>query len=728
MKQVVQNYKTGEVSLREVGGPLITSKRILVRNQYSLISMGTEKSVIELGKKSLLGKAAHRPDLLKRAIDKARKEGFRKTWQEAMGRLDTPTPLGYSSSGIVCDVGEYATEFSPGERVACIGQGFASHAEYISVPVNMAVKLPSNVNFDEASFGMLGIIALHGVRKAQLSFGSSVVVKGLGLIGLLTCKILTAYGCRVIGQDPDVNKIALAEKIGITTASSDSSNVYRMSQTITKGVGVDAVLITAASQSPTLVNESIELCRRGGRIVVVGTADIHPDRNELWRKEIEIVVSRAGGAGSLDPAYEIEGNDIHPAETRWTQKRNLEEFIRLVSIEAVKPRELITHRYPISDAVVAYDSLLKGELASPIGVILEYPKAENPRYQSAKVFSAKNDAGYDESELNVSVIGAGLFAKSLMLPELERFRKIKLHTLVTSNGINAEHISSRFKFVAHSTEESDVWDSAEVKAVMGFTPHSNHAHLIRQAYQTGKSLFIEKPMCISEAELRQIESYAASAKTSDLIFVGHNRKYSPHIRRIGRWLDERAQPAVLVMTINAGFVSSDHWVHSEAQGRSRIVGEMSHFVNLICVLLRSRVETVFASRVSADNKTMINNDNIVVNFKLVDGSIASLVYSGSGCRAYPRETTEIFFDGKVIRSVDFMKSELFGPSKRLDIFRTRGQELGYKQEIEQFFSLVAIKNYQGQAESLMDENIHDMKVIFAIEKSLSSGHSVIVKT
>ena len=335
MKQVVQSYKTGEVTLRDVPVPQCGSKRILVRNRHSLISLGTERSTIELGRKSLLGKAASRPDLVRRAWDKAKKEGLLKTWQEAMGRLDTPTPLGYSSAGIIEQCGIAATEFSPGDRVACIGQGFASHAEFVSIPVNLACRIPEGVSDDEASFGMLGIIALHGIRSAKLSFGSKVVVLGLGLLGLLTIQMLRAYGCEVIALDPAQDKTAVANRLGFKHVTNQAEDLTRLCDVQTAGYGADAVINTAASKDRSLVDQSIQLCRSKGRIVIVGTADIHPDRNELWLKEIELVVSRAAGPGSLDPLYELEGVDLPIGEVRWTQKRNLQEFLRLIADKKV---------------------------------------------------------------------------------------------------------------------------------------------------------------------------------------------------------------------------------------------------------------------------------------------------------------------------------------------------------------------------------------------------------
>ena len=330
MKQIVQSYKTGEVKLHDVPVPLCSSKRILVRTHISLVSIGTERSVIDLGRKSLAGKAVARPDLVRRVWDKSKKEGLLKTYREVLGRLDTPTPLGYSCAGTIEECGIAATEFSPGDRVACIGQGFASHAEFVSIPVNLACRIPVGVSDEEAAFGMLGIIALHGIRCADLSFGSRVVVMGLGLLGLITVQMLQAYGCEVIALDPAEDKAELAKQFGVKDSTSQASELQRLTESRTQAQGVDAIIITAATKKRDPVDQAIQLCRSKGKIVVVGVADIHPDRNELWQKEVELVVSKAAGPGSLDPLYELEGIDLPISEVRWTQKRNLEEFLRLL--------------------------------------------------------------------------------------------------------------------------------------------------------------------------------------------------------------------------------------------------------------------------------------------------------------------------------------------------------------------------------------------------------------
>jgi len=719
MKQVVQSYKTGEVALRNVPVPQCGTKRILVRNQNSLISLGTERSTIELGRKSLLGKAAARPDLVRRAWDKAKKEGLLKTWQEAMGRLDTPTPLGYSAAGIIEQCGLSATEFSPGDRVACVGQGFASHADFVSIPVNLACRIPTEVSCEEAAFGMLGVIALHGIRSANLSFGSRVIVMGLGLLGLLTAQMLRAYGCDVIAFDPATNKIVMARRLGFTNTTTDSSELTNVCELITHGLGADAVIITAATKDRGPVDQAIQLCRPKGRIVVVGTTDIHPDRNELWHKEVEIVVSKAAGPGSLDPVYEIEGVDLPIGEVRWTQKRNLQEFLRLIAEKKIDVQSLITHRFTIDQAEDVYGQFVAGKLLEPIGVLLSYPNLTDIKRQ-LPIPDTRVSKNSNNKDLSIGVIGAGLFGKALLLPALQSQPGVRLNTLVTGSGASVEHSARKFGFAYQATEASAVWQNLDIDAVIGLTPHSNHANLISQAIQHQKTLFIEKPLCTNSDELAHMRNQAASASTLPIIFVGHNRRYSPHTEQMQKWLLHRQSPLVLQMRINAGFVPASHWVHNEDEGRSRIVGEMSHFIDLIQCLAGTAIVRVSAERISGDNNSSVNNDNIAVCFKLNDGSVGSMIYSASGDRAYSREMTEIFFDSKTIVSKDFRISELHKNGK-VETFKTRGQEIGYAQELKAFVDC-ALGKIKPQLS--LSEMFDTMEIIFAIEQALATGQSV----
>lgn len=715
MKQVVQNYKTGAVTLEEVPSPQCSSKTILVRNAASLVSIGTERSIIELGKKSLLGKAKARPDLVKRAIEKAKKEGFRKTFQEAMGRLDMPTPLGYSSAGVVIEAGNAAHEFAPGDRVACIGQGFASHAEFVKVPMNMACKIPENVSEAEASFGMLGIIALHGIRKANLTFGSDVVVFGLGLLGLLSVQLLKAYGCRVYAIDLIAEKVELAKQLGADFSTTDYDQLKTQIEHDTAMSGVDAVVLTVATKSDQPVTQSIPLIREQGKLVVVGVADIHPERNELWHNEVEIVVSKAAGAGSLEDQYEKEGIDIPKHHARWSQKRNLAEFLRLIADGHINIKPLISHHFQIDEAEKVYSDIIKNKLPGVIGVLFDYYKAVE-RNEKLDIHQSLKPT---EGKIVIDVIGAGVFGKALFLPTLQKSKKLSLNTLITSSGVNAHHNAKKFGFQHCGTELLEPFKDKTSDAVVGLLPHSMHAQLVKLAIEHQKPLFLEKPLCTTMDELIELEEMAKEGN-APFIMLGHNRRYSPHAKFMREKLAKSKSAKILMMRVNSGFVPADHWVHSDKEGRSRIVGEMSHFIDLMWYLLGEKPISVFAERLSENDQSIVNNDNVIVTLKFSGGSIGTLTYVAAGYKGYSRELTEIFFDGKTLWSQDFKKSSCF-TEKGIDKFKTSGQEMGYKEEIDHFALVLSGKV---RPEVLLADHFYLMSVIFAIEESLSLGKLV----
>lgn len=693
MKQIIQNYRSEKMEVADVPIPMCSSNKLLVNNIASLISIDTERSIIDLGKKSLLGKAKARPDLVKRFMDKAKKEGFVKTFKEALERLDNPTPLGYSSAGVVIEVGSNVHKFSPGDRVACIGAGYASHAEYISIPENLCCKIPDSLTFEEASSGMLGIIALHGIRCARLTFGESVAVIGLGLLGLLTIQILRAYGCRVIGIDLEPAKVELAKKLGADYVFASVDDFKNGVEKATDGCGADAVIITAATKSDSPVNTAVDVARYGGRIVLVGVADIHPQRNEMWHKEVEIIVSKAGGPGTFDPFYENKGIDYPIGYVRWTENRNLEEFLRLVSVGRVDVKSLISHRFKIDDAEKVYKNMLDNIGGPHIAVILEYPETDVQTAITGSRIGVLKSKPHDlspiRSQISLGVIGAGLFGKSLLLPALKEIRGIRLHTLSTSSSANTYHTGKKYGFENCTTDYREVLNDKEINAVMILTPHSLHAKMVIGALKADKQVFVEKPLCINEKELEEImDTYHHQ---SLFLMVGYNRRFSPHSVKAADYLVNRQDPIVINYRINAGFVPSDHWVHSEEEGGSRVIGEICHFVDMMQFLTKSNPIRVYGDRISGNNKTALNSDNLAITLKFEDGSVGNILYSASGDRAYSREQIEIFCEGSVIVSTDFRETNFFtnGAKKRYKTFK---QEIGYKEELQHFYDVITNKS------------------------------------
>ena len=730
MKQIIQNYRTGALELAEVPIPLCSSNKILVKNINSLISIGSERSVIELGEKSLLGKAKARPDLVKRFMEKGKKEGFVKTFKEALERLDNPTPLGYSSAGMVVEVGKDVHSFSRGDKVACIGAGYALHTEYITVPENLCCKIPDNISFEEASFGMLGIIALHGIRCAKLTFGESVAVIGLGLLGLLTVQILKAYGCKVIGTDIDSKKNEMAKTFGADYVFASDDDFKNGIEMATNGYGADAVIITTATKSDVPVNTAVDITRYGGRIVLVGVADIHPQRNEMWHKEVEIIVSKAGGPGTLDPFYENKGVDYPLGFVRWTENRNLEEFLRLIAEKKVDVKSLITHRFKIEQAESVYKDIMEGKGGPYIGVVLEYPeKGDGFEIRGERIIKIQEPVASNlsaiTSKVSIGVIGAGLFGKALLLPALKKIKDVRFHTLSTSSSANTYYTGEKYGFENCATDYKEVLGNNEVNAVLILTPHSLHASMVIEALKAGKHIFVEKPLCINEDELNEIIDTYSSLITHHsplVLMVGYNRRFSPHAVKVSEYLKVRQDPMIINYRVNAGFVPSEHWVHSQEEGGSRIVGEVCHFVDLMQYLTKSNPIRVYAERISANNTTSLNSDNVVITLKFQDGSVGNIIYSASGDKAYSREQIEIFSEGNTIVINDYKRTD-FHKSGSKKSYKTFNREMGYKEEMQHFFDVVRGKSIPG---ILQEEIFYSTLTVLKINSSLASGKPEII--
>ena len=714
MKQLVQRYRDGAVALREVPAPRCGDDAVLVRTEASLVSIGTERAMIELGRRSLLGKALARPELARRALEKARVQGLRQTWQEAMGRLDAPVALGYSAAGVVQQCGAaVADAYSVGEPVACIGQGFASHAEYLRMPPNMVCRLPEGVSCRHGAFGMLGCIALHGIRCAGVGFGSRVAVIGLGLLGQLTTQLLQAYSCDVLGMDPDADKLRIAAS-GPGRFVGDAESLRAATR---GGQGVDAAIIAVSGGDSSPLELAIALCRPRARIVVVGALDVRADRNALWEKELELTVSRAGGPGSLDPVYEIDGVDLPVGEVRWTQRRNLQEFLRLLGDGRLRLDSLITHEFPFEQAERRYAEWIAGGLGAPVGVLLNYPArapARAPAATTELAVRARPDA-----RLSVAVFGAGAFANALLLPAARKVRAWRLHTLVSMTGARAEHTARRFGFARCTTDAESVWRDESIDAVIGLTPHDTHCELVLNAWRHGKALYVEKPLCARPPELDELIAAYRAADSVPPTVVGHNRRFSPHAARWRSWLGRRAGPLVAQLTVNAGPLSADHWLRADEQGRGRVVGELTHFIDLLCFLCGALPVWASAARARSDEPTEAS-DNFAVTLQFADGSLGSIAYAAAGSRRAARETLALFCDGKTIVSEDYRRSALHGPgfARR---YRTR-QQLGHSEALERFADAAR----GAAAAPPFSEALAVMRTAFAIERALSTGERVAV--
>lgn len=658
LKQVIQSYRTGELELVEVPAPALRPSGILVRTVASLVSVGTERYMLEMARKSLAGKAIARPDLARQVLDKVRTEGFAEAFRQAMGRLDDPVALGYSSAGIVVGAGSAVDEFSVGDRVACSGSGHASHAEFVSVPKNLAVKIPEVVSYEEASFVTLGAIAMHGVRMARPELGERVVVLGLGLIGLLAVQILKASGCRILGADVDPAKVRMALDQGADAGTViGQGDLLAAARGFSDGAGADAVLVFAASEGNEPIEQAAAAARERGRIVVPGLVGLDLPRKLFYEKELSFVVSRAWGPGLSDPLYEQRGVDYPVSFVRWTAQRNLAQFLELVADRKVRLEPLITHRFAIERAVEAYEMILAGKERF-IGVLLTYPGSSEPvatvRLRAPVATPtpppSASPAGTPSGKvltprpvMRLGLIGAGLFARGTLLPALKTIPGCELRGLATSSGMTGHHIGRKYGFALCSTRASEILGDPEIDLVLILTRHGSHAGLVRQALEAGKHVYVEKPLALDEQQLAEVEQ--AYSKASGQLMVGFNRRFAPTtVAALGR-LEALTGPLTVVMRVNAGYAPPESWVHDPEEGGGRIIGEVCHFVDLAQALTRSLPVSVYAESVEATGRGLVENDTVAITIRMADGSLATILYTAGGDKAFSRERVEVFGGG-----------------------------------------------------------------------------------
>ena len=718
MKQISQNLKTGELSLKEVPIPLCKSNGVLVETHSSLISVGTEKSIIGLARKSLIGKAKARSDLLKRAVDKARKEGFLKVFKESMNRLDEPFPLGYSAAGTVVKVGNGVSDFSVGDKVAIAGSGYANHSEYNFVPKNLCVKIPSRKNgeclaFEEAAFCMVGGIAMQGIREAGLTFGENVAVIGLGLLGLITVQILQAVGCDVIGIDIDDKKCQLAKKLGC-------ENVYSNTKAFVVDYQdrMDSVVITAATEDDGPIQTAQKVVRQRGKIVLVGVCKIQLDRKDFWDKEIEFRVSKAAGPGISDDNYEVCGIDYPIEYIRWPEKKNMEYFLKLVSEDKIKIVEMITHRFEINKAVSVYKMLFEGH-EFYIGAMLEYPRILPDEDQIKKLnIVVKKDASArlgKDRRANVGSIGAGMFAKNLLLPALAKISNVELIGIATTQGLTSEHIASKFGFDYATSDYQRLLEDPDIGSVFITTRHDMHAKIVVEALKAGKHVFVEKPLCLNRTELRDIiDTYNASNST---LMVGFNRRYSPCAEDMKKFVGQTG-PFVINYRINAGYIEPNHWTQNKDVGGGRIIGEVCHFVDYLQFITGSKPVKVYAESIRSTEKYK-TDDNIVVIVNFDDGSIGTITYTSQGSKTYPREIIEVFRDESVYYLEDFKRAIKVRSNKRKKVTYS-SQNMGYENELKHFIT-------QGVSAEETRECYVNALTVLSIVESLKSGKPVFVE-
>jgi polar amino acid transport system substrate-binding protein len=706
--------RSGAISVREVDAPHSARRSgVLVRTYASLISAGTEKMSVELARASLLEKAKRRPDDVKKVLAEIKQQGFWKTYQRVMNKLDAPKAMGYSCAGEVIAVSEDVHDLKPGDRVACGGQG-ANHAEVVSVLKNLCVRVPDTVSYDDACYTTLGAIAMQGVRQAEVRFGEYVAVIGLGLVGQLTCAIAKAAGCVVIGIDLDDDNVRLAETHHAHYAfNRRSDNIIEKIKSLTHGFGVDSVIITAATSSNDPVELSALIARDRGKVVMVGVTKMDIPRDQYYLKELDFRFSRSYGPGRYEHDYEEKGMDYPIGYIRWTERRNMQEFVRLVAEKKVDPSTITTHRFPIKNADQAY-SMIAGELKERyLGIVLTYPD------ESAKPEAKPNHSAPSTQHSTlprIGFIGAGNFAQGFLLPTLKESAELVI--VANESGASAQDAQTKFGFKSSTTNYDDVISSPEVNTIFIATRHDLHADLICKALAAGKHVFCEKPLALNFEDAARVASLQSGSNAQ--VMVGFNRRFSPLVVKTKEFFGEPNQAKLIFYRVNAGPVKASDWTQDPSVGGGRIIGEVCHFVDTAAYLTGDALpKSVVAKSLSAGRADVIDQDNISVTIEYEDGSVATILYIANGDRTLPKEELQVFSEGRTAIMKNFTELELWSGSGKPRIIS--GQGKGHKEEVEAFMG--ALKSGK-ESPIPFDSLLATTLVTFAINESLSTGEVI----
>ena len=696
MKQIIQSFKTGETILEEIPVPQVKRGCLLIQTTRSLVSLGTERMLVEFGKSNYLQKAKQQPDKVKQVLDKMKTDGLLPTVHSVFNKLEEPIPLGYCNVGKVIAVDEGVSGYEVGDRVVSNGP----HAEYVCVPKNLVAHIPDNVSDEEAAFTVVGSIGLQGIRLLNPTLGETVVVIGLGLIGLLTAQLLKANGCRVIGSDLDDEKLALAEKWGIIPFNSSKGDVVKFVEEQTGGVGADGVIITASSQTNAIISQAARMSRKRGKIVLVGVVGLNISRAEFYEKELTFQVSCSYGPGRYDENYEQKGIDYPLPYVRWTEQRNFDAVLFALSTGMLQVKEMITEIVPLAEYKYIYGNI--GSHKS-IASILKYDEKELKEPIHTIELVSNNFKG---SKGVIGIIGAGNFTKMTLLPALKN-SGAHLKYIASQGGLSSTLLAKKYGFLRSTTNYKEILEDDEVDLVLITTRHNQHAEMVIESLNAGKNVFVEKPLALNEKELeRIIEAYRESGKT---LTVGFNRRFSPHIEKI-KSIVGNAQMNV-VATMNAGFIPSNVWVHDMKIGGGRIIGEACHYIDLISYLTGSRVKAVCMNAMGVNSEE--NTDNASILLKMENGSTGVINYFSNGSKAYSKERVEVFSQERTLIMDNFRKTEAFGV-KGLKKMKT-AMDKGHK---NQFHRLVKAVQEGGDALIPFDSIINTTKASFAAIESL----------
>ncbi len=648
----------GKITVLEVPAPVYGDNEVLVQNIFSVISSGTESSSLKQSGKGIIGLMSivkNNPDLVQKAVEIMKKKGLGKTLNIIRRQTGSELiPLGYSSSGVVLGVGRNINDISIGDRIACAGAGYACHTEAVAVPRNLVCKIPENVDFDEAAFTTIGAIAIQGIRRAQVQLGNRVVVIGLGLLGQIACQILKASGAYIIGIDPVKERVELAKKLGLNIGLASGSNVVTEVLKYTDEVGADVVIIYAATLSNEPVKQAMQIARKKGKVVAVGAVGMNLERSLFYKKELDFLISCSYGPGRYDPIYEEKGIDYPIGYVRWTENRNMQEFLNLLAEKKVNVKRLIENVFLVEKANEAYRALNNPE-KRPIAVLFKYPtvlKAKLPRKVELKPLTKISD------RINVAVIGAGSFARAYHLPNLKQIPFYNIRAIVTKTGSSARSMAEKYGAQYCSTDYKEVLSDKDVDMVLIATRHNLHASLICEAAKAGKHIFVEKPIALTYEECKEV--YEAINKNGVNLAIGFNRRFSPLVQRAKRVVEKRKNPLMIIYRVNSFGMKKEHWINDPEEGGGAIVGEGCHFFDFISWLVGAEPKRIYAEMISSNNSSLVNANNVVCTLNYEDGSVASLIYSTIGNESFPKERIEVFMDGGVVVIDDFRELVIAG--------------------------------------------------------------------
>ena len=668
MEQVTQQLKSGEIIVQELPWPKVGSGMVLVRNHYSLISAGTEGSTARTARKSLIGKVKERPQQAKQVLDTLKKQGPVQTYRAVMKKLDAYSPLGYSSAGQVIEVGSNIQDITVGDKVACGGAGYANHAEIVCVPRNLCVKLQENADLKKACYNTLGSIALQGIRQADLRLGESCAVIGLGLLGQLTCLMLRAGGIRNFGIDIDGNAVEIASKHCCDQAwIRQSPGLSSKVEDRTGGLGVDAVIITAGTNSLDPINCAGQLVRKLGRVVVVGAVPTGFDREPYWyKKELELRMSCSYGPGRYDPEYEEKGVDYPAAYVRWTENRNMQAFQELIHSGRIDLDYLTTHEFALDDAPKAYDMIVNR--SEPfLGVVLKYDIDKPIERQRITIKPAKA-----EGKVNIAFIGAGSYAQQNLLPNIPRNNDVTCVGILDNTGTTAKRVADKFNFQFCTSEPKDIFENDTINTVFIATHHNSHAEYVKSALKAGKHVFVEKPLCLTLEELSEIEEICNISGNCSQLMVGFNRRFAPFAVKLKKHLGNA--PISMLYRVNAGSIPRDSWIQDKEIGGGRIIGEVCHFIDFLTWLCGSLPKQVHAVAIPDPHGL---NDTVSINLQFANGSIGSISYFSNGSKEMPKEYIEVYNIGLTGIIKDFKELEIHStgkPRRKKTFVQDKGQD------------------------------------------------------